>query len=261
MPAAGEARLRIDDRAITLRANAAPRRPLLERLSRVLSFELAAPDVGDEPITLEAEGAPLRDLLPLLLPDRPYRVDYRFDPVNVRHEVARLEIGAPGALQMRKVQPSQQRQASARARPAEAEPPPLPRRSPQRREPRQDWSALLQQLDDSDPEDRVEAIQKIDPEKDGPEVLIERLAADPSPLVRAAAARQLEDSDTLVAVDALIRALSDPDKQVVLDAIDALEFTDDESVAEDLAPLFQHPDREIAAAAREAHCFIRWDCD
>jgi hypothetical protein len=261
MPAAGEARLRIDDGAITLQANAAPRRPLLERLSRVLSFELRAPDVGDEPITLEAEEAPLRDLLPLLLPDRPYQVSYRFDPVNVRHEVARLEIGAAGALQMRRAQPSRQQQAAARARSAEGEPPPPTPRSPQQHEPRPDWRALMQQLDDSDAEDRVEAIRKIDPEKDGPEVLVERLAADPSPLVRAAAARQLEDSDTLVAVDALIRALSDPDKQVVLDAIDALEFTDDESVADDLAPLFQHPDREIAAAAREAHCFIRWDCD
>jgi hypothetical protein len=257
--AAGEVRLRIDAGAITLRANAAPRRPLLERLSHALSFELAATDVGDEPITLAAEAATLRDLLPLLLPDRAYRVDYRFDAVSTRHEVARLEIGAAGASQVR--QPASARRAAALAGSAEPDPAPPAARSLQRREPRQAWRALMQQLDDSDAEDRVEAIQKIKPERDGLGVLIERLAADPSPRVRAAAARQLEDSDTLVAVDALIRALSDPDKRVVLDAIEALEFTDDESVADDLAPLTQHPDREIAEAAIEAQCFIRWDCD
>lgn len=259
--AAGEVRLRIDAGAITLRANAAPRRRLLERLSHALSFELAATDVGDEPITLETEAATLRDLLPLLLPDRAYRVDYRFDAVNARHAVARLEIGAAGASQVRRPQSAPAQQAAALAGPAEPDPAPPAARSLQRREPPQAWSALMQQLDESDAEDRVEAIQKIEPDRDGLGVLIERLAADPSPLVRAAAARQLEDSDTLLAVDALIRALSDPDRRVVLDAIDALEFTDDESVADDLAPLTQHPDREIAEAAIEAQCFIRWDCD
>ena len=259
--AAGEVRLRIDAGAITLRANAAPRRPLLERLSHALSFELAATDLGDEPITLAAEAATLRDLLPLLLPDRAYRVDYRFDAVSTRHEVARLEIGAAGASQVRQPQPASARRAAALAESAEPDPAPPAARSLQRREPRQAWRALMQQLDDSDAEDRVEAIQKIEPERDGLGVLIERLAVDPSPRVRAAAARQLEDSDTLVAVDALIRALSDPDKRVVLDAIEALEFTDDESVADDLAPLTHHADREIAEAAIEAQCFIRWDCD
>jgi HEAT repeat protein len=107
---------------------------------------------------------------------------------------------------------------------------------------------------------RVEAIDQIEPEGEGLGTLIERLQNDPHPKVRAAAARQIEDSDTLLSVDALIRALSDPDREVVLQAIDALEFSDDESVANDIALLKSHPDPEIREAAAEAVCFIQ-DCD
>jgi hypothetical protein len=266
-PDAGEVRLRVEGRKLTLTANAAPRRPLLERLARELSFELVAPDVADEPITLRAESAELRDVLPRLLPHRPYRVDYRFDAVNARHEIARLEVGVLGASAMEPRNPAalpdgdaptRAEESAARARSDDERPHPGTQLQHVTRTGR-DWSAILQQLDDSDPEERVEALEQIVSDAKGRDVLIERLANDPSPLARAAAARQLE-AETLTEVDALIRALGDPDRRVVLEAIDALEFTDDESVADDLEPLTRHSDPEIAEAASDARCFIR-DCD
>jgi hypothetical protein len=259
MPAAGQADLDVDEETITLLANAAPRRELLERLATELEFELHAPDVGDEPITVNGVEVEFRDLLPQLLPDRAYRVAYRHDPRRNAHQVERLEVARLG-----------ERTALYDAR--DTDEPVLERvvpysartRSRQSRDesdvsPEQSWRETLDQLDDSDWEERLEAIERIEPEGEGLAILIGRLADDPSPKVRAAAATQLEDSDTLLAVDALVRALNDPDKEVVLDAIDALEFTDDETVADDLEPLEDHPDPDISEAATEAICFIR-DC-
>ena len=114
-------------------------------------------------------------------------------------------------------------------------------------------------LDDADAEERIDALNEIDPNGEGLALVVDRLTRDPDPRVRAAAAANLEDADTLAGVDALVGALSDPDPQVVLAAIDALEFTEDYTVVEDLRPLQNHPDPSIRDAAREAICFIS-DC-
>ena len=118
------------------------------------------------------------------------------------------------------------------------------------------WNAVVLLLDDADAAERIEALERIDPQGEGLPLIIERLAQDPDPRVRSAAAEKLEFVDTLTGVDALVGALNDPDKQVVLAAIDALEFTDDYSVTEDLVPLLQHPDADVREAAAEAIDFI-----
>jgi len=260
MPRAGEAELDIGDEGITVLANAAARRPLLERLAWALEFDLDAPDVGDEPITVNAVGVELHELLPLLFPDRPYRVAYRFDPVLRLHLAERLEVGllgtlrAPGddAPEAPPTEPAEEPVATA-AEPGERLPAP-------KGTPVAEWEATLDQLEDADFTRRVEAIESIEPKGSGLALLVSALARDEHPKVRAAAAEQLEDSETRVAADALIAALQDPDKEVVLAAIDALEFSDDETVANEIRPLEQHGDKEIREAAAEAVCFIL-DCD
>jgi hypothetical protein len=266
MPPAGQVRFRISDEGLTLLANAAPRRPLLHVLSAELDFELISGDVGIEPVTVRVERSHLRDALPSLLPDRAYRVAYRYNRTTGRHEVARLEIAPSGATAFvappdyvvpdfvpdlgsaLAIAPSVAGQALLS--------PPDPEGQP---EAEVDWKALVLRLDDADFEERIEALKLIDPEGDGLALITDRLTRDPDPRVRAVAAEKLEFADTLAGVDALIRALHDPDKQVVLAAIDALELTEDYTVTQDLARLLDHPDEEIREAAEDAIDFIEPD--
>lgn len=262
-PGPGSVRLRVDDHGLTLAANASPRRPLLEELAARLHFELVASDLGNEPVSAHVERGRLEEVLPQLLADRSYRVDHRYDAVTRRHEVTRLEVAPRGATAFSAPPPAgtseepsetgppgRDEVAGAEGRPADAGP----------ETPADaggvDWKALVLRLDDADAEERIDALNEIDPDGDGLALIIDRLTRDPDPRVRAAAAANLEDADTLAGVDALVRALSDPDKQVVLAAIDALEFTEDYTVVEDLRPLLNHPDPEIREPARDAICFI-----
>jgi hypothetical protein len=250
MPPAGRFRLRIEDERLTLLANAAPRRPLLEQLARELRFELVAPDVGNEPITVRVEGGVqgealpllLRDLLRDLLPDRAYRVEYRYDPVAARHELARLEIATAGALALSPGAEEAGPESAAAAAPA-------PRARPGAE---LSADALRQRLEDADFEERIEALTAVAPEGKALPLIIDRLANDPEPRVRAAAAAQLEFADTLASVDALVGALDDPDRQVVLAAIDALQLTEDTTVIQELKPFLEHEDEEIREAADAA---------
>lgn len=252
MPSAGKVRIRVGEDGLTLLANAAPRRPLLEALSRQLGFELVAPDVGDEPITTRIEGGHLRDALPDLLPDRAYRVEYGVDPTTARHEVARLEIAASGLQAMTKpAERAPEHRPAVQKGTIEAYPAPSPLE-----EERIDWKEIALRLDDADAEERIETLQQIDPEGDGVALIADRLARDPDPRVRLVAAQRFEFAETLAAVDALLEALHDPDKAVVLAAIDALEFSDDTTIAEDLTRMRPHPDPQIDEALEEAIDFL-----
>lgn len=262
-PTTGHARIRITDEGLTLIAIDTPRRPLLEVLAAQLDFKLVPGDVGSEPVTVRIEGGHLRDALPSLLPDRAYRVEYRFDKQTGRHQVARLEIAPSGAIAF--VAPPDyvvpdyvpDLEGPFPAARFGSQPDGVPPTGTEGRSRADvDWKALVLRLDDADADERIEALDQIDPEGDGLPLIVDRLARDPDPKVRAAAAEKLEFADTLAGVDALVRALSDPDKQVVLAAIDALEFTEDYTVTQDLATLLDHPDEEIREAAEDAIDFI-----
>lgn len=251
--------MRLEGRRITLHASAAPRRGLLEMLARELDFELAAPDVGSEPVTTDVEGVRLDELVPQLLPDRAFRIDYRLDPAGGPHRVARLEVAPLGAVTPPRPAvpeaPPEPQLAGAGPDPDEA--PVEPAASPDAI----DWKELLLRLDDADADERIDALEEIDPDGEGLALIADRLARDPDPRVRAVAAEQLEFADTLAAVDALVLALSDPDREVVLAAIDALELTDDRTVVRELELLLDHPDEEIREAARDAREFILMDLE
>ena len=250
----GSARVRVDGRGVTLQARSAPRRDLLEKLARELDFELVAPDVGNEPITAEADGLPLEAVVPRLLPDRSYRLDFALDVAAGAHRVSRLEVAALGE----RSRPPGSSLATGADRPA-----PQVVRSKPGRTPRGsngvDWKELLLRLDDADHEERIDALREIDPNGEGLPLITDRLARDPNPEVRIAAAEVLEEGETLSAVDALVFALDDPDPEVVLAAIAALELTDDVTVVNDLALLLDHPNGAIREAAFDAIEYIQWD--
>jgi hypothetical protein len=255
MPPAGNVRLRIGDDGLTLFANAAPRGPLLKRLARELGFELIASDLGDEPITARLESGRLGDALPRLLPDRAYTVGYRYDPIAARHTIGRLEVARAGALTVSPAAPLSP--SSPKAAPLEPAPSPPPAAAPRAElgaETRTvtDAESARARLDDADFEERIAALTLMAPEGKALVLIIDRLANDPEPRVRAAAAGQLEFADNLASVDALVGALDDPDRRVVLSAIDALQLTEDATVIEELRPLLDHEDEEIREAADAA---------
>ncbi len=256
MPPAGQIRLRVDGDRITLHASEAPRRALLEMLAHELGFALIATQLDNEAVTVRADAQRLPAILPGLLADRPYRLDYQLDPVAGRHTIARLEVGSPGDAGF---DPTQAEGNAGDAALVVVRPDARPARDEDAA--RVDWKELLLRLDDSDAEERMEALADIDSEGEGLALITDRLARDPDPRVRAAAAEQLEFADNLAAVDALVLALGDPDRNVVLAAIDALELTEDATVVEDLALLLEHPDPEIREAAQEAIPFIADDAD
>lgn len=259
-PQAGGVRMRLDGQRITLHASGAPRRGLLEMLARELDFELVAPDLGSEPVSADVEDMDFAELVPRLLPDRAFRIDYRLDAVGGPHRVARLEVAPLGASVPPRPAPPTTPTPGADDRLA-GEPAPEPgpdaAEEPDESPEAVDWKQLLLRLDDADADERIDALEEIDPDGEGLALIADRLARDPDPRVRVVAAEQLEFADTLAAVDALVLALSDPDRQVVLAAIDALELTDDQTVVNELEQLFDNPDDEIREAARDAVEFIR----
>ncbi len=278
MPSAGRVRLRVDKGLVTLRANSAPRRVLIESLARELDFELVASDLGSEPISAQADAEPLRDVLPRLLPDRVYRVEHRIDALGRGHEVARLEIAPLGATGFASAAPGSSDEASAsQPGPAEPETPATAAETPtgvartdgspggeadEAHDEEHDWKELLRRLDDSDPDERIEALAEIDPDGEGLPLITDRLARDPDPRVRVAAAEQLDLADSLQEVDALLEALKDPHRDVVLAAIESLAMTDDPTVVPELQALLVHDDREIRLNATEVIQFLDpndWD--
>jgi hypothetical protein len=260
MPPDGQIRLRIAGDRITLHASAAPRLGLLESLARELDFALVTHELGNDPVSIRVDGLPLSELLSELLPGRSFRVDHGVDLARGGHRVVRVEVWGPDG----EPPPTADDDDAAEGLASEptgagADTPDAPdtAEQPAPEDPeRVDWKELLVRLDDADAEERLEALGEIDPDGEGLTLVMDRLARDPDPRVRAAAAEKLEFADTLAAVDALVLALNDPETSVVLAAIDALEFSEDPTVVADLALLLDHPDPEVREAAQDAIEFI-----
>ena len=123
---------------------------------------------------------------------------------------------------------------------------------------------LLAQLEDPDPELRLDAVEDLPVEGEGSlgGDRVQRMAAviakDPDRRVRIAAVERLEDAAHPDALRVLVDTLSDPDPGVVLQAIEALEFIDDRSVIPDLEPLTRDPNPEVREAAEFAIEYLQW---
>jgi HEAT repeat protein len=88
--------------------------------------------------------------------------------------------------------------------------------------------------------------------EEGAAELVDRLANDRSPEVRAASAQALGSlTATRAGTSALVAALDDPDPQVVLAALDSLQWIDDPSVLPDVQKVLDHSDPEVREAAAE----------
>jgi HEAT repeat protein len=103
---------------------------------------------------------------------------------------------------------------------------------------------------------RAEAARKIEAEGDGITRLGKLLADDPNAEVRAAAASQLSDSDSLSSINSLLTALNDPSTEVIVEALDSLLFVGDETIIPSIEPLLDHPEEIVRETARDTIDFL-----
>src|SRR6267142_2416841 len=207
--AAGEVRVEVRDGRVTIVCHDAPRGLVVEKLAREGSFQLAG-DLDSTPTTLDLEGVPMDQVLPALLAGASYRAQWRFDKDQNRHLLAKLELGeVPGATQ-----------AGHKPKIGEA------------------LRERIRAMRDKQPSEKQKAEAAADIEPEGPALgsLMETLASDADPRVRAKVAEQLADADGCVASMGLVAATADPDPQVRCKAWQSLEMNCDESMLPSMQP-------------------------
>lgn len=245
MPPEGRVEVSVGMDGILALANQAPRRRVLEALARETDLVVVAFVEGGEPegrVTFRSRGEPIEVVLARAL-------------VGVPFSVAPLEGGPKERLAV-VVGWQDEKKHAARVQP-ESHSAPGPAAPPESPEPAQpDEKQALEQLASSDPAERAEAVEATDVTSPaGFEAVVERLANDPDPTVREAAAESLADGD-VGGVRPLLDALSDSDSRVVLAALESLELLADASVIPQLAPALQHPDAAVRERAAEVAEFL-----
>ena len=249
---------------MTLEANAAPVRPLLERLAAEAHFELELEPVDWPPLTASFQDVALAEALPRLIGNHDYSAQWR---ASAGGEGPRLELLRVGDEVVADAKATHRKE---REGPPQDEPRARGKKSSvaggiagtlaralhERPLERETQEALLEKLHDPSAQVRMDAAVEIRPEGEGIRALSQLLANDPDPGVRAAATAGLEIADDPAAVDALIAGLGDPDPAVVVEVLDSLEFAGDETVIPRIAPLLQHPDSAVREAAQDAIDFL-----
>jgi hypothetical protein len=237
--AAGEVQIELREGRVTVVCHDAPRGLVVEKLAREAGFELAG-DLDSQPMNLQLEQVPMDQVIPALLEGASYRAQWKFDKDQNRHVLANLELGdVPAASQaahkpkiaealrdriraMReRAQPTEKQKAEAAAR---------------REERARSQADALEELRSSNPEMRIQAAADIEPEGPALSTLMNALAEDADPRVRAKVAEQLADADGCVASMGLVNATADADPSVRCAAWHSLEMNCDESMVPTMQP-------------------------
>ena len=112
--------------------------------------------------------------------------------------------------------------------------------------------AYIRQLQSPEIKARIAAAEEVEPVGDALYLLTDMLVKDPSPEVRIATTRALEESEDPLAVEALVKCLQDENPAVIVECIQSLDFLGDETTVQYLEPLLTHYDPSVNAAAAEA---------
>ena len=233
-PGAGDVVIEMRDGRVTIVCQDAPRGLVLERLAREAGFELAG-DLDSQPMTLRVDAQPLELALPALLAGSSYRAQWRWEAEPQRTTLAKLEVGEASAATQTAAQPKNKLGEALRERlRAMREKKPNEKAkadAAQRREERARTQAdALEELRSSNPEMRMEAVADIEPEGPALSPLLDALANDPDPRVRAKIAEQLADAEGCTTALALANATGDPDPAVRRNTWTGLEMLCDESM-------------------------------
>jgi hypothetical protein len=212
---------------------------VLEAIARETGLVVVAFVAGGDPdgrVTLQSRSEAIEVVLARALSGVPFSVE----PIEGGQQGrVTLVVGRREGA----VRPAQARRAASAPR-VRAEPPQAV-----------DEEALAQ-LASPDAEERVEGVEFTDvATAAGFAAVVERLANDPDPVVRATAAESLGDAD-VGAVPALVGALGDSDARVVLAALESLELLGDASTVAELGPALQHSDAAVRERAAEVAEFL-----
>jgi hypothetical protein len=248
LPPRGEVEVRFGANGIEAFANQAPRQRVLEALARETGLVVVAFVEGGDPngpVTLQSQGEPIEVVLARALAGVPFSLEPREPGARER---LTLVVG----------------RAERSRRPAAGAAPPRPPR-PAAADAERVERALrargledraLEQLESRDARERVEGVEWADLNSlAGFEAVVDLLANDPDPTVRAAAAETLGTGE-VGAVRPLLGALEDDDPRVVLAALDSLELLGDATIIPDLAPALEHPDPSVRERAEEVRDFV-----
>ena len=245
----------VRDGRVTILCQASPRGLVLERLSREAGFELAG-DLDSQPVTLNLQDQPMEAVLPPLLAGSSYRAEWRWKAEPQRSVLAKLEIGE-GNLAVATSTPPRNKLGEAlrdRIRSLRDKKPDEKARADaaHRREERARTQAdALEELRSSNPEMRMEAAADIEPEGPALPPLLDALANDPDPRVRAKIAEQLGDAEGCTTALALANATGDPDPNVRRQTWAGLEMLCDESMLTQLQSKCAHEtDPNVQEACR-----------
>jgi hypothetical protein len=240
LPPEGQWEVSFGSEGIVALANQAPRRRVLEAIARETGLVVVAFVEGGDPdgrVTVQSRGEPIEVVLARALSGVAYSVEPLAGGGRQRLAVVVGKRDAAGRPEARPAAPL----AESRERPASA--------------PVSDADAL-EQLESEDPRERVEGVEWADvASAAGFAAVVDRLAHDPDPSVRSAAAESLGDAD-VGAIPPLISALGDADARVVLSALESLEMLGDASTAAELAPALEHPDAAVRQRAAEVAEFL-----
>jgi hypothetical protein len=249
----GDLAIEVRDGLVTVVCQDAPRGLVLERLAREANFDLAG-ELDSQPMTLKIEGQPMELALPALVAGTSYRAQWRFEQEPQRTALAKLEIGEGDAVlvtaakqkpklgealrdrirALRDKKPNEKAKAEAAAR---------------REEHARTQADALEELRSSNPEMRMEAAADIEPEGPALSPMLDALANDPDPRVRAKVAEQLGDAEGCTTALALANATADPDPNVRRTTWAGLEMLCDESMLTQLQAKCAH---ETDASVLEA---------
>lgn len=247
LPERGEFEVSFGAAGIVARANAAPRRRVLETLARETGLVIVVFVEGGDPdgaVTLDSEGEPIEVVLARSLSGVPFSVEPLDADGRVRLAVvvgkspsaARVPLAGRPSAPGRALDPRAQTERLQRANQLEED--------------------ALAQLESPDPRERAEGVEWADVATvTGYEAVLERLANDPDASVRAAAAESLGGAD-VGAVRPLLGALGDADPHVVVSALESLELLGDASIVPELAPALEHQDPTVRERAKEVLEFL-----
>jgi hypothetical protein len=256
----GAASVEFYDQLLTVQSNRALRLAVVERVAEAAGFEVAASRVEPQTLTVRIERAPLEAALPILLGDLPYAVEYVFDPERRAHVLVKLRAGKPDPPAVAATPPEATTSFEAGATVSVNQSPPPPIDDPSIEDLRYQieelGGALDETFDRSASENsrvRADAILELPLAGEGLDVVLDALALDSDPEVRAAAAQRLAAGRGFAATAGLVDALNDPAPEVTLQAVDSLVAIGDRSVLWDLKDaLGQTSDPRLQRALQEA---------
>jgi len=256
----GAASVEFYDQLLTVKSSRALRLAVVERVAEVAGFELIASRVEPQTLTVRIERAPLEAALPILLGDLPYAVEYVFDPERRAHVLAKLRVGKPEPPAVAATPPQATTPFETRDTVSENQPPPPPIDDPSIEDLRYQVEELGGALNETfersasaNSRVRTDAISEVPVAGEGLDVLLDALALDSDPEVRAAAAQRLAAGQGFAATAGLVDALNDPAPEVTLQAIDSLVAIGDRSVLWDLQnALGQTSDPQLQRGLEEA---------